>query len=74
MFRLLRTTDCCCLALNCFLLLKEENDGDKSENSEVEKKTKPQKRSKISEDIQVELVINDITEPTAEHLSASKQK
>ncbi|XP_037543545.1 hypoxia up-regulated protein 1 [Nematolebias whitei] len=52
----------------------EEKDGDKSGPSEVEKTTKPQKRSKISEDIQVELLINDITDPSADDLTSSKKK
>ncbi|CAG5986498.1 unnamed protein product [Menidia menidia] len=41
---------------------------------EEEKKAKPQKKSKISEDITVELVINDVIDPTADELDASKKK
>uniref|UniRef100_A0A667Z6G7 Hypoxia up-regulated protein 1 n=1 Tax=Myripristis murdjan TaxID=586833 RepID=A0A667Z6G7_9TELE len=50
----------------------------KSENAEVEKevekKAKPQKKSKISEDIGVELVINDIVDPSVEDITSSKKK
>ncbi|XP_051257465.1 hypoxia up-regulated protein 1 [Dicentrarchus labrax] len=57
---------------------KEEKDGDKSENAEaekdVEKKAKPQKKSKISEDVTVELIINDILDPTADDVTSSKKK
>uniref|UniRef100_A0A3Q1EFN5 Hypoxia up-regulated protein 1 n=1 Tax=Acanthochromis polyacanthus TaxID=80966 RepID=A0A3Q1EFN5_9TELE len=57
---------------------KNEKDEEKSGNTEVEKdaekKAKPQKKSKISEDITVELVINDILDPTTEDLTASKKK
>uniref|UniRef100_A0A8C4DU79 Hypoxia up-regulated protein 1 n=1 Tax=Dicentrarchus labrax TaxID=13489 RepID=A0A8C4DU79_DICLA len=56
----------------------EEKDGDKSENAEaekdVEKKAKPQKKSKISEDVTVELIINDILDPTADDVTSSKKK
>uniref|UniRef100_A0A8C5EIY6 Hypoxia up-regulated protein 1 n=1 Tax=Gouania willdenowi TaxID=441366 RepID=A0A8C5EIY6_GOUWI len=41
---------------------------------EVEKKTKPQKRVKISEDVAVELIFNDILDPTADDLATSKKK
>uniref|UniRef100_A0A8C4DUJ4 Hypoxia up-regulated protein 1 n=1 Tax=Dicentrarchus labrax TaxID=13489 RepID=A0A8C4DUJ4_DICLA len=55
-----------------------EKDGDKSENAEaekdVEKKAKPQKKSKISEDVTVELIINDILDPTADDVTSSKKK
>uniref|UniRef100_A0A667ZMW1 Hypoxia up-regulated protein 1 n=1 Tax=Myripristis murdjan TaxID=586833 RepID=A0A667ZMW1_9TELE len=53
-------------------------EGEKSENAEVEKevekKAKPQKKSKISEDIGVELVINDIVDPSVEDITSSKKK
>uniref|UniRef100_A0A8C4DP65 Hypoxia up-regulated protein 1 n=1 Tax=Dicentrarchus labrax TaxID=13489 RepID=A0A8C4DP65_DICLA len=56
----------------------EEKNGDKSENAEaekdVEKKAKPQKKSKISEDVTVELIINDILDPTADDVTSSKKK
>ena len=55
-------------------LVKEEKDGDKSVNTEAEKKEKPQKKSKIFEDIKVELVINDILDPTTDELTSSKNK
>uniref|UniRef100_A0AAQ5X674 Hypoxia up-regulated protein 1 n=1 Tax=Amphiprion ocellaris TaxID=80972 RepID=A0AAQ5X674_AMPOC len=65
-------------AMSTCLLVKEEKDEEKSGNAEVEKdaekKAKPQKKSKISEDITVELVINDILDPTAEDLTLSKKK
>uniref|UniRef100_I3JAV4 Hypoxia up-regulated protein 1 n=1 Tax=Oreochromis niloticus TaxID=8128 RepID=I3JAV4_ORENI len=53
---------------------KEEKDGDKSVNTEVEKKARPQKKSKISEEITLELLINDIVDPTADDLTSSKKK
>uniref|UniRef100_A0A3B4VFJ2 Hypoxia up-regulated protein 1 n=1 Tax=Seriola dumerili TaxID=41447 RepID=A0A3B4VFJ2_SERDU len=60
------------------LLLKEENDGEKSGSvepeKELEKKAKPQKKTKISEDITVELVINDISDPTADDVTSSQKK
>uniref|UniRef100_A0A8C4DU69 Hypoxia up-regulated protein 1 n=1 Tax=Dicentrarchus labrax TaxID=13489 RepID=A0A8C4DU69_DICLA len=66
------------LKVTTFLLVKEEKDGDKSENAEaekdVEKKAKPQKKSKISEDVTVELIINDILDPTADDVTSSKKK
>uniref|UniRef100_A0A0S7EV64 Hypoxia up-regulated protein 1 n=1 Tax=Poeciliopsis prolifica TaxID=188132 RepID=A0A0S7EV64_9TELE len=51
-----------------------EKGDQKSENVEMEKKTKPQKRTKISEDVPMELIINDIMDPTAEDLISSKKK
>ncbi|KAM3868715.1 hypoxia up-regulated protein 1 [Diretmus argenteus] len=57
---------------------KEEKEGEKSENggaeNEEDKKAKPQKKAKISEDVSVELVINDILDPTTEDITASKKK
>nr|XP_020476269.1 hypoxia up-regulated protein 1 [Monopterus albus] len=57
---------------------KEEKDGDKTRSAEpdkdAEKKAKPQKKSKISEDIMVELVIKDILDPTADEVTSSKKK
>uniref|UniRef100_A0A669EFS2 Hypoxia up-regulated protein 1 n=1 Tax=Oreochromis niloticus TaxID=8128 RepID=A0A669EFS2_ORENI len=53
---------------------EEEKDGDKSVNTEVEKKARPQKKSKISEEITLELLINDIVDPTADDLTSSKKK
>ncbi|XP_031166612.1 hypoxia up-regulated protein 1 [Sander lucioperca] len=59
---------------------KEESDGEKSGNVEAEKdeeeekKAKPLKKSKIAEEITVELVINDILDPTADDVTASKKK
>uniref|UniRef100_A0A8C5G8K6 Hypoxia up-regulated protein 1 n=1 Tax=Gouania willdenowi TaxID=441366 RepID=A0A8C5G8K6_GOUWI len=59
-----------------FSIQKDEEE--KSENTEaekeVEKKTKPQKRVKISEDVAVELIFNDILDPTADDLATSKKK
>ncbi|XP_026184642.1 hypoxia up-regulated protein 1 isoform X2 [Mastacembelus armatus] len=56
----------------------KEKDGEKSENIEpekdAEKKVKPQKKSKISEDITVELVIRDILDPTSDEITSSKKK
>ncbi|KAM7374913.1 hypothetical protein PAMP_007547 [Pampus punctatissimus] len=57
---------------------KEEKDGEKSVNAEaekdVEKKAKPQKKTKISDDITVELIIKDILNPTTDDLTSSKKK
>ncbi|KAM7398645.1 hypothetical protein PAMA_006520 [Pampus argenteus] len=57
---------------------KEEKDGEKSVNAEAEKdveqKAKPQKKTKISEDITVELIIKDILNPTTDDLTSSKKK
>uniref|UniRef100_A0A8D0CH42 Hypoxia up-regulated protein 1 n=1 Tax=Scleropages formosus TaxID=113540 RepID=A0A8D0CH42_SCLFO len=39
-----------------------------------DKKGKPQKKTKISEEIEVELEINDILNPTAEQIDSSKKK
>ncbi|KAF3841550.1 hypothetical protein F7725_007412 [Dissostichus mawsoni] len=56
----------------------EEKDGEKAENTEAEKeaerKAKPQKKSKISEDVTAELITNDILDPTAEDVASSKKK
>uniref|UniRef100_A0A669CBL3 Hypoxia up-regulated protein 1 n=1 Tax=Oreochromis niloticus TaxID=8128 RepID=A0A669CBL3_ORENI len=62
------------LILPICLPAKEEKDGDKSVNTEVEKKARPQKKSKISEEITLELLINDIVDPTADDLTSSKKK
>ncbi|XP_070699725.1 hypoxia up-regulated protein 1 [Pempheris klunzingeri] len=57
---------------------KEEKDGEKAENTEAqkdaEKNAKPQKKSKISEEITVELIINDILDPTPDDVTSSKKK
>lgn len=50
-----------------------EKDGNKPE-AEMEKKTKPKKKSKISEDITMELKFNDIPDPTADDLTFSNKK
>ncbi|XP_069021156.1 hypoxia up-regulated protein 1 [Embiotoca jacksoni] len=56
----------------------EEKDGEKSGDAEMEKDAekvaKPQKKSKISEDIAVELIIKDIFDQTSEHLASSTKK
>ncbi|KAI3373683.1 hypothetical protein L3Q82_021961 [Scortum barcoo] len=61
-----------------FLLVKEEKDKEKSGTAEAEKdtekKAKSQKKSKISEDITAELIINDILNPTADDVTSSKKK
>uniref|UniRef100_A0A3Q2PA10 Hypoxia up-regulated protein 1 n=1 Tax=Fundulus heteroclitus TaxID=8078 RepID=A0A3Q2PA10_FUNHE len=48
--------------------------GEKSEGSGTVKKAKSQKRSKISEDVTLALLINDIVDPTADDLVSSKKK
>ncbi|MEQ2258706.1 Hypoxia up-regulated protein 1, partial [Xenotaenia resolanae] len=53
----------------------EEKGREKSENTESEKKAKPQvKRTKISEDVTMELLINDVVDPTADDILSSKKK
>lgn len=53
---------------------QEEKGGEKPESVEPEKKAKPQKRTKISEDVSLELVLHDVVDPTAEELLSSRQK
>ncbi|XP_069038910.1 hypoxia up-regulated protein 1 [Lepisosteus oculatus] len=53
---------------------KPEEDGGKTEDKEEEKKVKSQKKSKISEDIGVELQINDILNPSQDQIASSKKK
>uniref|UniRef100_A0A8D3CMY7 Hypoxia up-regulated protein 1 n=1 Tax=Scophthalmus maximus TaxID=52904 RepID=A0A8D3CMY7_SCOMX len=65
--------------VNMSLPLKEEKDEEKSENAEAEKdveekKAKPQKKAKISEEITVELIINDVSDLTADEVTSSKKK
>uniref|UniRef100_A0A8D2ZS95 Hypoxia up-regulated protein 1 n=1 Tax=Scophthalmus maximus TaxID=52904 RepID=A0A8D2ZS95_SCOMX len=67
------------LKVNMSLPLKEEKDEEKSENAEAEKdveekKAKPQKKAKISEEITVELIINDVSDLTADEVTSSKKK
>uniref|UniRef100_A0A8D3DHV2 Hypoxia up-regulated protein 1 n=1 Tax=Scophthalmus maximus TaxID=52904 RepID=A0A8D3DHV2_SCOMX len=57
----------------------KEKDEEKSENAEAEKdveekKAKPQKKAKISEEITVELIINDVSDLTADEVTSSKKK
>lgn len=52
----------------------KEKSGTPEAEKEVEPAAKPQKKSKISEDITAELIINDILNPTADDLSSSKKK
>ncbi|KAJ0061481.1 hypothetical protein NL108_001993 [Boleophthalmus pectinirostris] len=57
---------------------KDEKDAEKSESTdtdkEEDKKTKPQKKSKISDEISVELVIHDIVDPSTDDVLASQKK
>lgn len=53
---------------------EKEKSGTPEAEKEVEPAAKPQKKSKISEDITAELIINDILNPTADDLSSSKKK
>ncbi|XP_054611866.1 hypoxia up-regulated protein 1 [Dunckerocampus dactyliophorus] len=55
---------------------KEEKDTEKKSTTEkhVEKVAKPQKKTKISEDITIEVILNDVLDPTADDLAASKKK
>uniref|UniRef100_A0A671S9Z5 Hypoxia up-regulated protein 1 n=1 Tax=Sinocyclocheilus anshuiensis TaxID=1608454 RepID=A0A671S9Z5_9TELE len=47
---------------------EEKSDGDKAEEKEEDKKPKPQKKSKISEDITVGLEVNDVLDPSTEDM------
>ncbi|KAK5918751.1 hypothetical protein CgunFtcFv8_003487 [Champsocephalus gunnari] len=52
-----------------------EKDAENTEaEKDAEKKAKPQKKSKISEDVAAELITNDILDPTAEDVASSKKK
>lgn len=51
-----------------------EQDNKTNGDADAEKKAKPKKKSKISEDISVELLINDILDPTTDDLASSKKK
>ncbi|XP_061904255.1 hypoxia up-regulated protein 1 [Entelurus aequoreus] len=55
---------------------KDEKDSEKKPTEEklVEKLSKPQKKAKISEDITIEVILNDVLDPTADDLKASKKK
>uniref|UniRef100_A0A671S9H3 Hypoxia up-regulated protein 1 n=1 Tax=Sinocyclocheilus anshuiensis TaxID=1608454 RepID=A0A671S9H3_9TELE len=53
---------------------EEKSDGDKAEEKEEDKKPKPQKKSKISEDITVGLEVNDVLDPSTEDMEVSKKK
>lgn len=43
-------------------------------NTEAEKKAKPQKKTKISEDVAVELQVKDILNPNFEAIATSNKK
>ncbi|TNM84621.1 hypothetical protein fugu_008799 [Takifugu bimaculatus] len=53
---------------------KEEQENKTNGEADAEKKEKPKKKSKISEDITVELLINDILDPTTDQLASSKKR
>uniref|UniRef100_A0A673M613 Hypoxia up-regulated protein 1 n=1 Tax=Sinocyclocheilus rhinocerous TaxID=307959 RepID=A0A673M613_9TELE len=53
---------------------EEKSDAEKVEEAEADKKSKPQKKSKISEDITVELEVNDVLDPSTEDMEVSKKK
>lgn len=55
-------------------MLKEEQENKTNGEADAEKKEKPKKKSKISEDITVELLINDILDPTTDQLASSKKR
>lgn len=55
-------------------MFKVEQDNKTKGDADAEKKAKPKKKSKISEDITVELLINDILDPTTDELTSSKKK
>uniref|UniRef100_A0A8C2FQ60 Hypoxia up-regulated protein 1 n=1 Tax=Cyprinus carpio TaxID=7962 RepID=A0A8C2FQ60_CYPCA len=47
---------------------EEKSDAEKTEETEADKKSKPLKKSKISEDITVELEVNDVLDPSTEDM------
>ncbi|XP_036450837.1 hypoxia up-regulated protein 1 isoform X2 [Colossoma macropomum] len=51
-----------------------KTNGAKEDEKEADKKPKPQKKSKISVDIGVELEVNDVLDPSPEDIEASKKK
>lgn len=51
-----------------------KTNGAKEEEKEAGNKTKPQKKSKISVDIGVNLEVNDVLDPSSEDIVASKKK
>uniref|UniRef100_A0AAR2IX18 Hypoxia up-regulated protein 1 n=1 Tax=Pygocentrus nattereri TaxID=42514 RepID=A0AAR2IX18_PYGNA len=51
-----------------------KTNGVKEDEKEADKKPKPQKKSKISVDIGVELEVNDVPDPSPEDIEASKKK
>ncbi|XP_042621160.1 hypoxia up-regulated protein 1-like isoform X1 [Cyprinus carpio] len=53
---------------------EEKSDAEKAEETEADKKSKPLKKSKISEDITVELEVNDVLDPSTEDMEVSKKK
>ncbi|KAM4620871.1 hypoxia up-regulated protein 1 [Polymixia lowei] len=53
---------------------EEEKSGNAEAEKEAEKKAAPQKKTKISEDVGVELVTNDILNPTADDITSSTKK
>lgn len=54
----------------------KEKSGTAEAEKDVDKKevSKPQKKTKISEDVSVELIMNDVLDPTAEDVASSKKK
>lgn len=53
---------------------EDKSDGEKPEEKEADQKAKPQKKSKVSEDITVELEVKDILDPSTEDMEVSKKK
>ncbi|TRY90576.1 hypothetical protein DNTS_018356 [Danionella cerebrum] len=53
---------------------EEKTTDEKTEEKEADKKPKAQKKSKISEDVAVELEVNDVVDPSIEDMEASKKK
>uniref|UniRef100_A0A8B9J9E4 Hypoxia up-regulated protein 1 n=1 Tax=Astyanax mexicanus TaxID=7994 RepID=A0A8B9J9E4_ASTMX len=51
-----------------------KTNGAQEEEKEAEKKAKPQKKSKISVDIGVDLEVNDVLDPSLEDIVASRKK
>ncbi|XP_056592414.1 hypoxia up-regulated protein 1 [Triplophysa dalaica] len=53
---------------------EDKSDGEKPEEKEVDQTVKPQKKSKVSEDITVELEVKDILDPSPEDMEVSQKK
>lgn len=53
---------------------EDKSDGEKPEEKEADQKVKLQKKTKVSEDITVELEVKDILDPSPEDMEVSQKK